>query len=99
MDLQLSGKRALVTGSTSGIGEAIAKTLAAEGAKVVVHGRRQVEAERVVREIEAAGGTGALATGDLASDEAAAEVVKAALVAFGGIDILINNAGEFPVKP
>jgi 3-oxoacyl-[acyl-carrier protein] reductase len=99
MNLQLSGKLALVTGSTSGIGEAIAKTLAAEGAKVIVHGRRQAEAGRVVREIEAAGGTAALAIGDLASDEAAAEVVKAALAAFGGIDILVNNAGEFPMKP
>ena len=99
MDLQLGGKRSLVTGSTSGIGEAIAKTLAAEGAKVIVHGRRQAEAERVVHEIEAAGGMAALAIGDLASDEAAAEVVKVALAAFGGIDILVNNAGEFPMKP
>ena len=48
MDLQLNGKRALVTGSTSGIGEQIAKTLAAEGVQVVVHGRRKAEADRVV---------------------------------------------------
>ena len=51
MDLQLSGKRAVVTGSSSGIGEAIAKALAAEGARVVVHGRRPAEAKRVAGEI------------------------------------------------
>ena len=55
MDLQLNEKRALVTGSTSGIGEQIAKTLAAEGVQVVVHGRREAEADRVVQEITAAG--------------------------------------------
>ncbi len=58
MDLQLDGKRALVTGSTSGIGEQIAKTLAAEGVSVVVHGRRENEAKRVVEEILASGGRG-----------------------------------------
>ena len=99
MDLQLNGKRALVTGSTSGIGEQIAKTLAGEGVQVVVHGRRKAEADRVVREITAAGGMAMAAIGDLGSDEETAEVVKASLSAFGGIDILINNAGAFPMKP
>ena len=56
MDLQLSGKRALVTGSSSGIGEAIAKSLAAEGVVVVVHGRREAEAKRVAAEIAATDG-------------------------------------------
>ena len=98
MDLQLTGKRALVTGSTSGIGEQIAKTLAGEGVSVVVHGRREAEALRVVKEIEAAGGKAAFAIGDLGSDAAAADVVKAALAAFGGIDILVNNAGAFPMN-
>ena len=55
MELNLSGKRALVTGSTSGIGEQIAKTLAAEGVRVIVHGRRDEEAKRVVQEIAAGG--------------------------------------------
>ncbi len=99
MDLQLRGKRALITGSTSGIGEQIAKTLAAEGVQVVVHGRRETEANRVVREITAAGGTAVAAIGDLGRDEEAAEVAKIALSAFGGIEILINNAGVFPMKP
>ena len=51
MELQLQGKRALVKGSTSGIGETIAKTLATEGVAVVVHGRREKEAIRVMDEI------------------------------------------------
>jgi 3-oxoacyl-[acyl-carrier protein] reductase len=98
MDLQLSGKRALVTGSTSGIGEQVAKTLAAEGAFVVVHGRRKAEARRVVEEITDAGGRAAVAVGDLGNDAEAAGVAEAALAAFGGIDILVNNAGSFPMK-
>ncbi len=99
MELNLSGKRALVTGSTSGIGEQIAKTLAAEGVRIIVHGRRDEEARRVVQEITAGGGTAVAAVGELGSDEQAAQVVEAALTAFGGVDILVNNAGAFPMKP
>ncbi len=99
MDLQLSNKRALVTGSSSGIGEAIAKTLAAEGVSVVVHGRRAVEAQRVAADITQGGGKAAVTVGDLGSDDEAAKVVEAARAAFGGIDILVNNAGAFPMKP
>ena len=99
MDLHLSGKRALVTGSTSGIGEQIAKTLAAEGVQVVVHGRREAEAERVVSEIVALGGTAIATVGELRSDSAMRQVVAAAVAAFGGIDILVTNAAAFPMKP
>ena len=69
MDLRLNGKRALVTGSTSGIGEQIAKTLAKEGVQVIVHGRRMAEAERVVLEIAGSGGKAVATTGDLGNDE------------------------------
>ena len=96
MKLQLEGKRVLVTGSSSGIGAAIAKSFAAEGAAVVVQGRNEKAARRVAEEITGAGGRSAVALGDLADDPQAAEVAKTALAAFGGIDILVNNAGAFP---
>ncbi len=93
MDLQLKGRRALVTGSSSGIGVAIARLLASEGVSVVVHGRNVERASAVAADLERARATVAVATGDLATDDGAAEVVEAALAAFDGIDILVNNAG------
>jgi NAD(P)-dependent dehydrogenase (short-subunit alcohol dehydrogenase family) len=99
VDLQLSGKRALVTGSSSGIGEAIAKSLAAEGVAVVVHGRREAEAKRVAAEISAAGGKAVVAIGDLSSDAGADAVAKVVSDALGGADILVNNAGAYPHGP
>ena len=95
MDLELQGKVALVTGSTSGIGEAAVRRLAREGASVVVHGRRGAEAERVVAGITAAGGKAQAALGDLSNDAGAAQAAGAALAAFGPIDILVNNAAVF----
>ncbi len=90
MDLQLKGRRALVSGSSSGIGEAIARMLAAEGATVVVHGRNRERAEKVARDIGAAG----VAIGGLSNDEDAAAVHAQAVAALSGnIEILINNAG------
>ena len=93
MDLHLTGKRALVTGSTSGIGAEVARMLALEGVRVVVHGRDRTRAQAVVREIEAKGGQAALALGDLMTADGAEGVVKATHQAFGSIDILVNNAG------
>ncbi|MGE0773668.1 MAG: SDR family NAD(P)-dependent oxidoreductase [Sphingomonadaceae bacterium] len=93
MDLKISGKRALVTGSSSGIGAATAETLAAEGVKVVVHGRDAARAQAVADRIKAAGGEAVVALGDLVTDEAADSVAEAAIAAWGGIDILVNNAG------
>jgi 3-oxoacyl-[acyl-carrier protein] reductase len=90
MDLKLKGRRALVTGSSSGIGEAIARMLAQEGCAVVVHGRNRERAEKVAADINAAG----VAIGDLSTDEGAAAVHAQARAALGAsIEILVNNAG------
>ena len=90
MDLQLQGRRVLVTGSSSGIGEAIVRLFTEEGARVVVHGRNRERAEAVAAQIGAAG----VAIGELAEDDGAASVHGEAVSALGGnIEILINNAG------
>lgn len=94
MELQLKGRRALVTGSSSGIGIGIAKVLAQEGAIVVVHGRNQARAEAVAAEILSASGQSPLVTlGDLTTEAGCAAVGDAVMSALGGIDILVNNAG------
>ena len=95
MELNLAGKRALVTGSTAGIGEAIAKTLAREGAKVVINGRSERRGKAVAEAIEAAGGEALLALGNVASDEDADRVGREVRDAWGGVDILENNAAGF----
>jgi 3-oxoacyl-[acyl-carrier protein] reductase len=92
MDLRLAGKRALVTGSSSGIGEAIVKLLAAEGVAVVVHGRDESRANAVAEAIRAGGGKAEVALGDLTTD-AGADAVAVAALAGGPLDILVNNAG------
>lgn len=94
MDLQLQGKRALVTGSSAGIGTAIAQSLAAEGAVTLVHGRNRERAERVADDIRSANGQSAVVIGDLSTDDGAAETVRQAL-AGGAVDILVNNAGSY----
>jgi NAD(P)-dependent dehydrogenase (short-subunit alcohol dehydrogenase family) len=94
MDLQLRGRRALVTGSSAGLGEAIATMLAEEGASVVVHGRDQARAHAVAEVIRDKGGQADVALGDLATD-AGADAVGAAALAGGQVDILVNNAGSY----
>jgi len=95
MDLQLEGKRALVTGSSAGLGEGIAKVLAREGATLVVHGRNADRGQAVAADIQQAGGKAIVAIGDLATNQGAQAVADAALGQLGGIDILVNNAGGY----
>jgi len=93
MDMALGGKRALVTGSSMGIGEAIARRLAGEGVAVVVHGRDAAEAERVAATIRTDGGSATAVVGDVGNDDGAADVAGKAIAALGGVDILVNNVG------
>ncbi|TPG17706.1 SDR family NAD(P)-dependent oxidoreductase [Variovorax guangxiensis] len=94
----LSGKVALVTGSSKGIGAGIAKRLAADGAAVVVNFTRSAEdADVVVRAIVAAGGKAFAVKADIGKPEQIQPLVDAALSQFGRLDILVNNAGVYQV--
>lgn len=91
----LSGRHALVTGGTRGIGLAIARRLIAEGATVTVLGRNAVRAEQTAREIGAAG----FAACDVADRAALTEAIRAAEGQHGGVALLVNNAGQAESAP
>lgn len=100
-DTRLAGRTAVVTGSSSGIGEAIARVLAASGAEVVVTARDAPRAETVAAAIRDDGGTAHVVTADLgAPPDAVRAFAREASVTLGGrVDILVNNAGVYPVGP
>jgi NAD(P)-dependent dehydrogenase (short-subunit alcohol dehydrogenase family) len=97
MDLKLEGKLALVTGSTAGIGLAIASTLAGEGARVIVNGRTQERVQAAIGKIRAAHREATLEPlpVDLATAAGAAEAVRR----FPEVEVLVNNLGIFEPKP
>jgi NAD(P)-dependent dehydrogenase (short-subunit alcohol dehydrogenase family) len=96
MDLQLKNKLALVSGSTAGIGLAIATTLAQEGARVIVNGRKQESVDKVVAELKASTGADVLGfAGDLSQADVANEVARR----YPDVEILVNNLGIFEPKP
>jgi NAD(P)-dependent dehydrogenase (short-subunit alcohol dehydrogenase family) len=102
--MRLLGKRAIVTGSSSGIGRAIALSLAREGAKIVVTARGSgptgIDAiSEVVDEIHSAGGTAVGLSGPVNDPDFAEALVNHCVEQFGGIDILVNNAGVYTQEP
>ena len=92
---RLGGKVALVTDASSGIGEATAKALARQGARVVLAARWENELERVAAEIEGAGGTALGVRTDILFEDDVANAVRVAEEQFGGLDIAFNNAGSW----
>jgi NADP-dependent 3-hydroxy acid dehydrogenase YdfG len=99
MTLKLGGTVAIVTGASSGIGEATARSLAEHGASVAVIARRKDRLDTLVTEIEAADGTALAVVADIADRAQADQAVTAVVDRFGRLDILINNAGLMLLGP
>ncbi len=97
MDLGLKGRVAIVTGASKGLGRAVARRLAAEGADVLVNSRSPDELQEVAREISGRSGRSVVAhAGDVAEEDTSAALVQAAIDRFGRLDILVANAGGPP---
>lgn len=94
MIADLAGKRVLVTGSSTGIGAAVARGFARNGARVAVHGHVNRErAEQLAAEIRAAGGEAVALLGDVTDPGTVERLIGDSVAAFGGLDVLVNNAG------
>ncbi len=99
MENRFERKVAVVTGGGSGIGLAAAKALVREGARVVINGRTEATLQRAVQEIDVSGESVAFYAGDIAKISVSKGLIDFAIERFGGVDILLNNAGVFSPKP
>src|SRR4051812_47393102 len=94
---RLQGKVAIITGGATGIGEAICKKFAREGAKIIVNGYPEDPVHDVVRDIMREGGDATPFIADISVDENALACIEFAIRTYSKLDILVNNAGVFPV--
>jgi NADP-dependent 3-hydroxy acid dehydrogenase YdfG len=99
MSNNIEGKVVVITGASSGLGEATARHLGALGAKVVLGARRQANLDTLVSEITAAGGKAVAYQTDVTRKEDVDALIKGALDSFGRVDVLINNAGAMAIAP
>jgi NADP-dependent 3-hydroxy acid dehydrogenase YdfG len=99
MDSKLNGTVAIVTGASSGIGDATARRLAERGASVAVVARRRDRLDALVKDIEADGGTALAVEADITERAQAEQAVRTVVDRFGRLDILINNAGLMLLGP
>lgn len=90
---QLSGKRVVVTGASSGIGRELALQLAAAGAGICINARREDRLLELQNQIQQRGGTCVIVVGDIANPEIRASLISVAVQKLGGLDLLVNNAG------
>jgi 3-oxoacyl-[acyl-carrier protein] reductase len=93
MNVDLKDRVAVITGAGGAIGGAMARAMAANGARIVVNDMNEANGRRTVGEIEAAGGTAVFVAGDISSQEQMAAMAATVLATFGQVDILVNNAG------
>jgi NADP-dependent 3-hydroxy acid dehydrogenase YdfG len=96
MNENIQGKVIVITGASSGLGEAAARLLAAQGARVALGARRQDRIQALARELTAAGGKAIAVTTDVTDRTQVQRLVDAAVEAFGRVDVMINNAGLMP---
>ena len=99
MSTNIEGKVVVITGASSGLGESTARRLATLGATVVLGARRKDRLEAIVKDIQAAGGKALFVTADVTRQAEVDRLVQKAVDTYGGIDVLINNAGIMPIAP
>ncbi|WP_372746622.1 SDR family oxidoreductase [Lutibacter sp.] len=99
MNNNIAGKVVVITGGSSGLGEAIARYLAEKGAKIVIGARRIDKLEKVASEIKKNGGAVEILRTDVTNADDVKALVKKAIDSFGKIDVMVNNAGIMPLAP
>lgn len=99
MDNHIQGKVIVITGASSGLGEAAARLLAEQGAQVVLAARRTERIEKIAKEIGAKGGKTLMVTTDVSKASQVQQLIDKTMSAFGKIDVLINNAGTMLLSP